>query len=50
MRFSGEARRLHGPYRLIFEPPEDATRKPDGGLDWSAVTAINVLDIEDYHD
>lgn len=42
--------RLHGGFRLIFEPLGDPPRKPDGGLDWNAVVAINVLAIEDYHD
>lgn len=39
-----------GGKRLIFEPvdPESA-RKPDGGLDWSQVTAIRILCVEDYH-
>ena len=38
------------PYRLIFEPANDPLpRKPDGGLDWAAVTAIRILSVEDYH-
>lgn len=41
---------LDGPYRLIFtcaaDPPP--TRE-DGGLDWSRITAIRLLSIEDYH-
>ena len=41
---------LDHPYRLIFEPANDPTpRKPDGGLDWTGVTAIRVLTVEDYH-
>ena len=37
-------------YRLIFEPNhEPVPAKADGGLDWEAVTAITILDIEDYH-
>jgi hypothetical protein len=24
--------------------------KPDGGLDWSAITLLYILSIEDYHD
>lgn len=41
---------VDGAKRLILEPvdPEHA-RKPDGGLDWSRVTAIRILDVEDYH-
>jgi proteic killer suppression protein len=43
--------RLHGGFRLIFTPQHDPwPRKPDGGLDWTATTAIRVLTIEDYHD
>ena len=42
---------LEHPYRLIFEPVGDPLpRKPDGGLDWTAVTVIRVLGVEDYHD
>lgn len=42
--------RLHGGFRLIFRPLHDpVARKPDGGLDWAAVTAILILGIEDYH-
>ncbi len=41
---------LDHPYRLIFEPANDPIpRKPDGGLDWTGVTAIRVLSVEDYH-
>ena len=35
------------PQRLIFEPAnEPIPRKPDGGIDWTQVTAIQVLCIE----
>jgi proteic killer suppression protein len=41
---------LDGPYRLIFEPHHNPLpRKDDGGLDWTAVTAITIITIEDYH-
>ena len=41
---------LGHPYRLIFEPANNPIpRKPDGGLDWTGVTAIRVLTVEDYH-
>ena len=41
---------LEHPYRLIFEPANDPIpRKPDGGLDWTEITAIRVLTVEDYH-
>jgi len=37
--------------RLIFEPSEEPLpAKPDGGLDWTQVGAIRVLQILDYHD
>jgi toxin HigB-1 len=42
---------LDHPYRLIFVPDHNPTpRKTDGGLDWQAVTAVCLLDVEDYHD
>jgi proteic killer suppression protein len=42
---------LHAGLRLVFEPAHDPVpRKPDGGLDWAAVTAIRLLEIVDYHD
>ncbi|SEL60616.1 killer suppression protein [Ectothiorhodospira marina] len=41
---------LDHPYRLIFCPHhEPPPRKQDGGLDWSGVTAILVLAVEDTH-
>jgi proteic killer suppression protein len=42
---------LDHPYRLIFEPANDPIpRKPDGGLDWTQVTVIRILAVENYHD
>lgn len=42
---------LHGGLRLIFKPDhEPPPAKPDGGLDWTQVTAITVTAITDYHD
>ena len=41
---------LLGRNRLIFTPahtPRPA--KPDGGLDWTRITAIENIEIEDYH-
>lgn len=39
------------PQRLIFEPAHNPTPcKPDGGLDWRAVTSIRVLGVVDTHD
>jgi plasmid maintenance system killer protein len=41
---------LDHPYRLIFESANNPIpRKSDGGLDWTRVTAIRVLTVEDYH-
>ena len=39
-------------FRMVFEVAnEPIPRKPDGGLDWSQVTAIRILNLaEDYHD
>lgn len=40
---------LH-PQRLFFIPANDPIpRKQDGGLDWSLVTEIKVVEIEDPH-
>jgi toxin HigB-1 len=37
-------------FRLLFEPANDPIpRKADGGLDWTQVTAIRILGVEDYH-
>jgi len=42
--------RVTGRVRLIFMPANDPIpTKPDGGLDWSAVTAVVNLEIVDYH-
>jgi len=41
---------LDHPYRLIFIPDHNPVpKKEDGGLDWSKVTAIKVLSVEDTH-
>ena len=38
------------PYRLIFVPAnEPMPVKPDGGLDWSRVTAVLIIGVEDTH-
>lgn len=43
--------RAHDGMRIIFCPLHfPVPVKPDGGLDWSAVTSLNILSIEDYHD
>lgn len=36
--------------RLVFEPAHDpAPAKRDGGLDWSRVTVVRILAIQNYH-
>lgn len=41
---------LDGPRRLIFRPADDPPPiDPDGGLSWQKVTAIEIIEIEDYH-
>ncbi|WP_028315371.1 type II toxin-antitoxin system RelE/ParE family toxin [Desulfatibacillum aliphaticivorans] len=41
---------LDHPYRLIFKPAHDPVPvKEDGGLDWSRVTAIMIIGVEDTH-
>ena len=38
------------PYRLLFTPDHDPIpQKEDGGLDWTSVTAICIVDYVDYH-
>ncbi|HUY32702.1 MAG TPA: hypothetical protein VMV69_07950 [Pirellulales bacterium] len=38
------------PNRLVFKPANDPLpTKPDGGLDWSQVDAIEIVGIGDYH-
>lgn len=38
------------PQRLIVEPADEPLPiKPDGGLDWSLVTTVRILEVEDYH-
>ena len=41
---------LDHPYRLIFVPDHDPVpTHEDGGLDWSQVTAVKILGVEDTH-
>lgn len=36
--------------RLIFRPNHDPRpEKEDGGLDWTQVTAVEVIEVVDYH-
>lgn len=38
------------PYRLLMVPDHEETpRKPDGGLEWSRITQVTILGIEDTH-
>jgi len=42
--------RLDGPWRLLFEPYHNPVpQHPGGNLDWTRVTRIRILGIEDYH-
>jgi proteic killer suppression protein len=42
---------LKHPYRLIFRPASSPVPlKPDGGLDWTRVTVIEILGVEDTHE
>ncbi len=42
---------LDHPYRLIFETANDPIpRKTDGGLDWTAITAVVIIGVEDTHE
>ena len=39
------------PDRLIFRPASNPRpEKPDGGLDWARVTAIEVVEVADTHE
>jgi proteic killer suppression protein len=41
---------LH-PYRLLFIPAnEPIPKKPDGGIDLTQVTEVEIISIEDTHD
>jgi len=38
-------------WRIVFEPDHDPRPlKPDGGIDLKQVTAINIIEIVDYHE
>lgn len=42
---------LDNPYRLVFDVANNPIpTKPDGGLDWTRVTAIRILGVEDTHE
>ena len=41
---------LDHPFRLVFQPDHDPIpMAPDGGIDINAVTAIEIIEIVDYH-
>ena len=41
---------LSANFRLIFKPNHNPIpTKDDGGLNWREVTAIKILEVEDYH-
>lgn len=41
---------LDHPYRLIFEPDHNPIpRKEDSGIDWTAITAVCIIAVENYH-
>jgi toxin HigB-1 len=41
---------LRNPYRLVFQPDHNPVPvRPDGGIDVNAVTAIEIIEITDYH-
>jgi proteic killer suppression protein len=42
---------LDGLNRLLFEPANDPVpKKPDGGLDWTKVTVVRIVGMEDTHE
>jgi proteic killer suppression protein len=42
---------LDGPYRLLFAPANNPVpRKPDGGLDWTQVTAVLIVGVGNTHE
>lgn len=42
---------LDHPYRLIFATANNPIpRKEDGGLEWNGITAVRILEVENYHD
>ena len=42
---------LDGPYRLLFVPAHNPRpEKPDGGLDWTRVTAVILVGVVNTHE
>lgn len=41
---------ITGNMRLVLEPAhEPVPTKDDGGLDWTQITAVRILEVVDYH-
>jgi len=41
---------LHGTMRLVFVPDHDPIPcKADGGVDLTRITAVTIMEVEDYH-
>lgn len=42
---------LDGPYRLLFTANHDPVpARPEGGMDWTRITAVTILGVEDTHE
>ncbi len=42
---------LDGPYRLLFVVNHDPVpARPEGGMDWTRVSAVSILGVEDTHE
>jgi plasmid maintenance system killer protein len=42
---------LDGPYRLLFVASQSPVpARPEGGIDWTRVTAVTILGVEDTHE
>ena len=42
---------LDGPYRLILYPAHNPVPlKPDGGMDWTKVTAVTIKEVRNTHE
>jgi hypothetical protein len=42
---------LDGPYRFLFVANHNPVpARPEGGMDWTRVTAVTILGVEDTHE
>ena len=42
---------LDGPYRLLFVANQNPVpARPEGGIDWTRITAVTILGVEDTHE